>query len=106
MEEEIVLRPAGNKSRFGYRGKKKRYAVFKAECNQKWAPFEQTQFLSLCEENGVDSALFLRDSDNKNRKWSLVLFRLERFLGMYPHRPGAVIKQDGSYESLRVKNDG
>lgn len=79
MAEEIKVRPAGNKSRFGYRGNKKRYSVFRAERNKKWSPLEEAEFKELCEKYSLEPSQFISDTD-KNRKWSYALKRCERHI--------------------------
>ena len=80
--EQVKIKPRGSKCRFGYRGKKLRYSVFKAEWNQKWLPFEQGLFLRLCEKHELNPEDFLCDTDNPNRKWSYALHRLRKVV--YP----------------------
>lgn len=77
---DIKIRPSGNKSRFGYRGKKQRYAVYKAEWNQKWAPVEEKETRELCERHDLNPEDFLRENDNPNRKWFYACIRVERFV--------------------------
>jgi len=78
MWNKIKIRPAGDKSRFGNRGKKVRYAVFKAQWNQKWAPFEENECRKLCEKHGADPEAFINKDDNPNRKWCYALMRAEK----------------------------
>lgn len=76
-KSDIQIRPAGNKSRFGYRGKKLRYAVYKAEYNQKWQPVEEKELKELCDKHGLLPEQFLNPNDNPNRKWTYALVRFE-----------------------------
>ncbi len=43
-----------NKERVGFRGKKKRYSVFRAELNQKWERCMEEQVKKLCEDNDLN----------------------------------------------------
>jgi hypothetical protein len=80
MPKDIQIKPAGNKSRFGHRGAKKRYSVFRAERNQFWLPHEEEDFKKLCEKHKLDQEQFFREDDNPNRKWSYALHRARKFL--------------------------
>jgi len=57
-----------------------RYAVFKAQLNQKWAVLEKQEFQDLCDEYELEPEQFFRDGDNPNRKWSYAVVRLKRFI--------------------------
>lgn len=76
--KDINIKPAGNKSRFGNRGKKLRYAVFKAQWNQKWLPVEEQECRKLCEKYGLIPEGFLCETDNPNRKWTYAWIRIKR----------------------------
>ncbi len=64
-----------NKERMGYRGAKKRYSVFRAEQNQKWASSEEETLKKACEKHGIDVSQFLSEEDNQNRRWREALNR-------------------------------
>jgi hypothetical protein len=73
------------KSRFGYRGPKQRYSVFKAERNQKWMPFEEEEFHRRCERYDLDPDQFLSEEDGPNRKWARGLSRLRDYVKNVKH---------------------
>lgn len=75
MPEDFKIKPAPNKSRFGYRGSKKRYSVFKAEYNEKWHPYDKEQFEKLCAKHNLNQEQFFLESDGKNRKYYYALIR-------------------------------
>lgn len=73
------IKPIGsNKSRKGYRGNKLRYAVFKAEYNQKWLPIEKDILESLCKKHDLNPDSFLDPKDNPNKRYWYALFRCEK----------------------------
>ncbi len=82
--EKLIIKPSGNKSRFGYRGPKKRYSTFKAEWNQKWLPVEEELTKRLCEQHGLNPEDFIDLEDNSNRKWFYALDRVEKLVKKMP----------------------
>ena len=78
--EKIEIKPSGNKSRFGRRGPKQRYAVYKAKWNQAYLPVEEKQTRELCEKHNLIAEDFLDENDNPNRKWSYALIRAMRLV--------------------------
>ncbi len=81
---DITIKPAGNKSRFGYRGKKQRYSVFKAGVNQKWAPVDEKLTRDLCAEHDLVPEAFLCKTDNPNKQWTYAYIRCQKALGNLP----------------------
>ena len=67
-----------NKERKGFRGKKQRYSVWKAEYNQKWERCYEEKVRSLCAEHNLNVADWLVDvtPDTVRRRWGCTLGRL------------------------------
>lgn len=80
MPEDFKIKPADNKSRFGYRGSKKRYSVFRAEWNQKWLPLEKEEFEELCTKHNLEQTQFFKETDGRNRKYSYALRRCRKHI--------------------------
>ena len=57
----------GNKERMGYRGPKRRYAVWRAEYNQKWKKVDKECVERICRENGLDADDYL--DVHQNNPW-------------------------------------
>lgn len=96
--DNVKVKPAGNKSRFGYRGKKLRYAVFKAQWNQKWSPYEEKQLKEQCAVLGIDPEQFIDPDDNPNRKWSYALMRFER---IYINGPNVLPNNTTTHQEIQ-----
>jgi len=63
-----------NKERAGYRGKKQRYAVFRAEYNQKWLNNEEKVFKQECDRHNLEYDQFIDVKANPNCKWREALY--------------------------------
>lgn len=49
-----IIRKIVNKERCGYRGKKQRYSVWRAELNKKWERADEAMVRRICQDNNLD----------------------------------------------------
>lgn len=62
-----IIRKIKNKERCGYRGKKQRYAVWRAKQNANWETLNKAMVETLCKDNNLSLEDFL--SKEKRNTW-------------------------------------
>jgi len=79
-EKGIIIRKKENKERCGYRGKKLRYSVWKAEYNNKWEKRDEETVHKTCLKYGLDPETFIVRSDPERDMWTNASRRLVKYL--------------------------